>query len=152
VSTIADVAKAAGVSRATVSRAFGRPQLLKPETVAHVQRVAAELGYAPSRVARALSTGRFGNLALVVPDIANPFFPPLIRAVQGRADRAGFAIFLGDADEDPAREDVLLGQLAAQVDGFVLASSRMGEELIRAHAARRPLVLSTATCPASRGC
>lgn len=139
--TIGEVAAAAGVSRATVSRAFGRPQMLRPETVQRVRDVARQLGYVPNRVAQALSTGRFGNLALVVPDIANPFFPPMIRAVQGRADLAGFAVFLGDADEDPAREDVLLGQLATQVEGFVLASSRMTDERIRAHAARRPLVL-----------
>ncbi|SCF47697.1 transcriptional regulator, LacI family [Micromonospora matsumotoense] len=139
--TIGEVAAAAGVSRATVSRAFGRPQMLRPETVERVQEAARHLGYVPNRVARALSTGRFGNLALVVPDIANPFFPPMIRAVQGRADRAGFAVFLGDADEDPAREEVLLRQLSTQVEGFVLASSRLTDERIRAHAERRPLVL-----------
>ena len=65
----------------------------------------------------------------------------MIRAVQGRADRAGFAVFLGDADEDPAREEILLRQLPTQVEGFVLASSRLTDERIRAHAERRPLVL-----------
>ncbi len=145
--TIGDVAAAAGVSRATVSRAFGRPRMLRPETVEHVRGVAARLGYTPNRVAQALSTGRFGNLAVVVPDIANPFFPPLIRAAQGRADQAGFAVFLGDADEDPDREDVLLRQLGTQVEGFVLASSRMTGEQIREHAARRPLVLVNRDVP-----
>jgi LacI family transcriptional regulator len=146
-STIGDVAAAAGVSRATVSRAFGRPRMLRPETVEHVRAVAARLGYTPNRVAQALSTGRFGNLAVVVPDIANPFFPPLIRAAQGRADRAGYAVFLGDADEDPEREDVLLRQLGTQVEGFVLASSRMTDEQIRGHAERRPLVLVNRDVP-----
>jgi LacI family transcriptional regulator, galactose operon repressor len=139
--TIGDVAAAAGVSRATVSRAFGRPQMLRPETVAHVLEVAGRLGYTPNRVAQALSTGRVGNLAVVVPDIANPFFPPLIRAAQRRAYLAGFAVFLGDSDEDAEREDVLLRQLSAQVEGFVLVSSRMSEDRIRDHAERRPLVL-----------
>ena len=145
--TIGDVATAAGVSRATVSRAFGRPGMLRRETVEHVLAVAGKLGYTPNRVAQALSTGRFANLAVVVPDIANPFFPPLIRAAQGRADRAGFAVFLGDADEDPAREDVLLRQLGTQVEGFVLASSRMSDDRIHAHAARRPLVLVNRDVP-----
>jgi len=145
--TIGDVATAAGVSRATVSRAFGRPGMLRQETVEHVLTVAGRLGYTPNRVAQALSTGRFANLAVVVPDIANPFFPPLIRAAQGRADRAGFAVFLGDADEDPAREDVLLRQLGTQVEGFVLASSRMSDDRIHAHAARRPLVLVNRDVP-----
>ncbi|MET0422733.1 MAG: LacI family DNA-binding transcriptional regulator [Actinoplanes sp.] len=145
--TIGDVAAEAGVSRATVSRAFGRPRMLRPETVEHVLAVAGRLGYTPNRLARALSTGRFGNLAVVVPDIANPFFPPMIRAAQGRADRAGYAVFLGDADEDPAREDVLLRQLGSQVEGFVLASSRMTDEQIRGHAERRPLVLVNRDVP-----
>ncbi|MFC1411508.1 LacI family DNA-binding transcriptional regulator [Streptacidiphilus sp. N1-12] len=139
--TMGDVAAGAGVSRATVSRALSRPERLRPETVERVKQTAQELGYVLNPVAKALSTGRFGNLALVVPDIANPFFPPMIRAMEGLADRAGFSVFLGNADEDPAREHKLLGQLAKQVDGIVLASSRMTEELIREHAERRPLVL-----------
>ncbi|MFC1432544.1 LacI family DNA-binding transcriptional regulator [Streptacidiphilus sp. N1-3] len=139
--TMGDVAAGAGVSRATVSRALSRPERLRPETVERVKQAAQELGYVLNPVAKALSTGRFGNLALVVPDIANPFFPPMIRAMEGLADRAGFSVFLGNADEDPAREHKLLGQLAKQVDGIVLASSRMTEELIREHAERRPLVL-----------
>ena len=139
--TITQVASAAGVSRATVSRTFSRPELLTPETTDRVRAVAAQLGYVPNQVARALSTGRADNIALIVPDIANPFFPPLIRAAQARADEAGFAVFLGDSDENPEREDVLLTKMAPQVDGFVLASPRLDEQRIRAHAARRPLVL-----------
>jgi LacI family transcriptional regulator len=141
VATIEQVARAAGVSRSTVSRAFSRPGMLSPETVAHVMAVAAELSYAPNQVARALSTGRHGNIALIVPDVANPFFPPLIRAVEASADAAGLCVFLGDSDEDPGREDRLTGKLAAQVDGFVLASSRLTEDGIRFLRGRRPVVL-----------
>ena len=139
--TMGDVADRAGVSRATVSRALSRPDRLRPETVERVKQAAVELGYVLNPAAKALSTGRFGTLALVVPDIANPFFPPMIRAMEGFADCAGFSVFLGNADEDPAREHKLLGQLAKQVDGIVLASSRMTGEMIREHAERRPTVL-----------
>jgi LacI family transcriptional regulator len=139
--TISQVAKAAGVSRATVSRTFTRPELLSAETIKRVRAAAEKLGYVPNPVARALSTGRAGNIALIVPDIANPFFPPLIRAAQALADQAGYAVFLGDSDEQPEREDVLLTKMAAQVEGFILASPRLNEERVRAHAARRPLVL-----------
>src|SRR5690606_20676084 len=97
--TIRDVAAAAAVSRSTVSRAFTRPQLLSPETVRHVLAVAARLGYVGNQAARALSTGRFGNIAVVVPDIANPFFPPLVRSLQLAAEAADLAVFLGDSDE-----------------------------------------------------
>ena len=139
--TIGDVAAKAGVSRATVSRAFTRPNLLTPAVVEQVRRIADELGYVPNRIARALSTGRFGTLALLVPDIANPFFPPLIRAAQARADALGYAVFLGDSDETPDREDRLLAKLAPQVDGFVVASPRLDEERIRFHAGQKPTVL-----------
>lgn len=139
--TISQVAAAAGVSKSTVSRAFSRPEMITAETVAHVMEVATRLGYVPNHTARALSTGRAGTVAIVVPDIANPFFPPLIRGAQAAADQAGFSLLLGDSDEDPTREDVLVGKFGPQTDGIVLASSRMTEEQIRAHAERRPLVL-----------
>lgn len=139
--TINQVATAAGVSKSTVSRAFSRPEMITAETVAHVMEVATRLGYVPNHTARALSTGRAGTVAIVVPDIANPFFPPLIRGAQAAADQAGFSLLLGDSDEDPTREDVLVGKFGPQTDGIVLASSRMTEEQIRAHAKHRPLVL-----------
>ncbi len=91
--------------------------------------------------ARALSTGRHGNVALIVPDVANPFFPPLIRAAQIEADLSDFCVFLGNSDENPQQEDKLVGRFSGQVEGFVLASSRLSDERIRIHAARRPLVL-----------
>lgn len=139
--TIANVAALAGVSRATVSRAFGNPGVLRPDTVARVRAIAADLGYVPNPTAQALSTGRHGLLAMIVPDIANPFFPPMIGAAQGRAETAGLALLLGNTDEDPAREHTMVGRLTPQVDGFVLAASRMSQRQIRDLAARRPVVL-----------
>src|SRR4051794_4618673 len=139
--TIGDIAAAAQVSRSTVSRAFTRPQLLSPETVDHVRAVAVRLGYVGTQAARALSTGRFGNIAVVVPDIANPFFPPLVRSLQSAAETADLAVFLGDSDESAEREAKLIARLAPQVEGFVLASPRLSEELIRELAATRPVVL-----------
>jgi len=139
--TIAELASAVGVSQATASRALNRPELLSPATVARVREAALRLGYSPNRAARALSTGRHGNIALIVPDIANPFFPPLIRAAQLAAEAADFCVFLGDADETADREEVLAGKFAAQVDGFVLASPRSPAERIAALARRRPVVL-----------
>jgi LacI family transcriptional regulator len=139
--TISQVAKAAGVSRSSVSRAFSNPGMLGEQTVRHILNVAAGIGYAPNHTARALSTGRYGNVALIVPDIANPFFPPLIQAAQAEADGSDFCVFLGNSNEDPEREDRLLARFSGQVEGVVLVSSRLSEERIRGHAARRPLVL-----------
>jgi LacI family transcriptional regulator len=139
--TIDEVAAAAKVSRATVSRTFGRPDLVNRETVELVREVAARLGYVPNQTARALSTGRAGNIALVVPDITNPFFAALMRGAQAQARDQGYATFLGDSDEMPELEDLLLTKLSGQVEGFILASSRLPKERIREHAQRRPFVL-----------
>ncbi|HEX4764951.1 MAG TPA: LacI family DNA-binding transcriptional regulator [Lichenihabitans sp.] len=141
VPTIKQVAEAAGVSRATVSRAFGAPHLLSQATVEGVRAAAERLGYVPNQTARALSTGRAGNIALIVPDITNPFFAALMRGAQAQARDRGFATFLGDCDETPELEDVLMTKLASQVDGFVLVSPRLDRARIEAHLARRPLVL-----------
>jgi DNA-binding LacI/PurR family transcriptional regulator len=115
--------------------------MLKEETVNLVRSFATQLGYLPNPMARALSTGRQGNIAIVVPDIANPFFPPLLRAAQVAADTAGFSVFLGDSDEDAAREQRLVNKLAMQVEGFILASSRMQDKAILNLAQRQPVVL-----------
>lgn len=145
--TINDVATAAGISTSTVSRAFSRPQMLRPETVALVRKLADELGYQPNPAARALSTGRQGNIAIVLPDIANPFFPPLLRAAQAAADAAGYSVFLGDSDENPTRELRLVNKLAMQVEGFILASSRMTNKRILELAERQPVVLVNRDVP-----
>lgn len=139
--TLADVARAAGVSESTASRAFTRPTLIRNETVERIKHHASALGYTVDANARALSTGRTHNIALIVPDIANPFFPPLVREVESGAERADFAVFLGDSDEHARREKLLIERLAMQVDGFILASSRLPEEQVLELADRLPTVL-----------
>lgn len=145
--TISAVADAAKVSSATVSRAFSRPELLSRETVERVRSVAARLGYIPNHAARALSTGRAGNIALIVPDITNPFFAALMRGGQATAREHGYATFIGDSDETPELEDMLLTKLSAQVEGFIIASSRLRTKQILEHANRRPCVLVNRDIP-----
>ena len=145
--TIRDIAKAAGVSTSTVSRAFSHPEMLKQETVNQIRSIASQLRYVANPMARALSTGRQGNIAIVVPDIANPFFPPLLRAAQAAADSAGFSVFLGDSDEDASREQRLVDKLTMQVEGFILASSRMPDKKILELANRQPVVLINRDTP-----
>ena len=139
--TINQVAEAAGVTKSSVSRAYTRPEMLSEETVRKIFAAAERLGYVPNHTARALSTGRHGNIALIVPDVANPFFPPLIRAAQSEADRSDYCVFLGNSDEKPKQEDKLIGRFGGQVEGFLLVSSRLSDEQIVDHAARRPVVL-----------
>lgn len=129
--TIIEVARRADVAPSTVSRAFNKPRLLKSETVRHVLAVAAELGYEPNLHARALSTGKSGMFGLVVPDITNPFFAPLIRAAQRAAESEDLDILVVESDSDPEREWRLVRRLMPRVAGLVLASSRLPEKKAR---------------------
>ncbi len=140
--TLRDVARAAGVSPATASRALSAPDLVAPERRELVQRVARELGYRPNRAARELITGRTGHLCLVVPDLENPFFSAVAKAVQARARTTGHAVVVADAEEDPQLEAELVAQLGAQADGVLLCSPRMSaDDLADVAAGDRPVLL-----------
>lgn len=139
--TIKDVARAAGVSPATVSRALATPEQVREPTRTRVQQAARELGYSPNRAARGLITGRTGNIGLLVPDLANPFFPGVVKGMQARARESDYHVFLADTDEDPTVEADLVRALSKQVDGIVLCSPRMAEDDLRALAGVTPLVL-----------
>jgi LacI family transcriptional regulator len=139
--TIRDVARAAGVSPSTVSRALSMSELVNQATRERVQQAADRLGYRPNRAARGLITGRTGNLGLIVPDLANPFFPSIVKGIQARARQLDYAVFLADADEDRDAEPRLVRALAKQVDGMVLCSPRMTEEDLRAVSAETTVVM-----------
>jgi DNA-binding LacI/PurR family transcriptional regulator len=141
VPTIADVAARAGVSKATVSRVFSRPEAVRPETRDRVLATARELSFRPSRIARSLAIGRTGSIGLVVPDIANPYFGPVIKAVQREARRADLTVLTADSDEFDADEFAVSANLAQQADGLVLFSPRMPEESILELAGRLPVVV-----------
>lgn len=128
--TIRDVAKASGVHVSTVSRAFSAPHLVNPETRTRVLAVAEDLGYRPNRAAQALTTGRTYNLGLIVADIANPFFPPLIKAAQAQARARDYYVFVADTDENPQAEEELIQTLSKQVDGVLLCSPRLANKTI----------------------
>jgi LacI family transcriptional regulator len=145
--TIHEVAEAAGTSISTVSRAFHMPDLVRPRTRERVLATAARLGYAPNRAARGLITGRTGNLGLIVPDIANPFFPALVKAAQARARARDYSVFLADTEEDPETEAQLIRAMAKQVDGVIACSPRMSESRLRELADVTSLVLVNRRSP-----
>ncbi|TNC26563.1 LacI family DNA-binding transcriptional regulator [Amycolatopsis alkalitolerans] len=129
--TLGAVAKQAGVSVSTASRAFNEPGRLSPSTVERVVAAARELGYQPNHAARALATGRRGSIALVVPDVANPVFASFVKAAQAQGWQQRQAVLLADTDESPELERRLIARLLPQVDGIVLCSSRLElEELV----------------------
>ncbi|MGX6600568.1 LacI family DNA-binding transcriptional regulator [Micromonosporaceae bacterium Da 78-11] len=139
--TIYDVARAAGVAASTVSRAFARPGRVNADTAARIRQTAADLGYRVNPLARALPTGRTWMIALVVSDVANPFYSEIIRGAQAAASEAGYTILLADAQESGAREREALDRATATVEGIVLATSRMSDSAIRMTGKQRPVIV-----------
>ena len=130
--TVHDVARAAGVSISTVSRALASPERVAADTRDRVTRAAAELGYRPNHAASGLRMGRTQAVGLLVPDLENPYFATVTKAVQARARAEGYEVFVADSDEDADMEAELIGALAARTDGVLVASPRSGEAELRA--------------------
>ncbi|WP_243716644.1 LacI family DNA-binding transcriptional regulator [Actinomadura sp. KC345] len=139
--TIYDVAKEAGVSPSTVSRAMSNPGRVNATTAARVADVAARLGYRTNTLARALPSGRTDTLALFVSDITNPHFFGVIRGAEHQARAAGCTLIVGDTEESPEVEARNIERLGPSVDGFVIAASRMSDEEITGLSAGHRLVL-----------
>ncbi|WP_049568644.1 LacI family DNA-binding transcriptional regulator [Streptomyces sp. SBT349] len=139
--TLDDVARLAGVSKSTASRALGRPALVAPETALRVRRIAEQLGFVPNRAASALARGRTGVVAVVVPTLENAFFPPIVGGAQQRAAESGLQLTVVvnglEFDEDVAA----LAQLSAQVDGFLLTAPRGSDTQVSASCGLKPTVL-----------
>jgi LacI family transcriptional regulator len=121
--TIREVADAAGVSTATVSRALSGVQTVDPELVERVRQSADRLGYRANRVARALRRQSTQTVGLVVPDITDPFYPAVVRAIERELRRAGLSLLLCDSGNDPEVEAELLRNLYDhQVDGLLVSA------------------------------
>ena len=148
--TIKDVARRSGVSPMTVSRVINESERVRPETRRRVERAIAELGYVPSRLARGLSRQRTGTLAVIVPDVANPFFTMVVRAAEEAARRAGYRVILCDTRADLGVErDVVEELIAHRVEGIVIApvSDRSSAQLRRLDRFGVPCVLVDRTVP-----
>lgn len=139
--TIYDVARAAGVSPSTVSRAFSRPGRVKAETAERIRAVAAELGYRTRPLGRVAQGGQTSMIALVIADSTNPFHFEIIRGAQAAAAEAGYTLLLADAQESDRLERQALERTLPAVEGIVLASSRMSDSAIRMIAKQRPMVV-----------
>ena len=151
--TMRDVAKAAGVHPGTVSRTLNpqtRP-LVNERTAAVVERAARRLGYSPNPIARSLKTRRSYSIGVLIPDLTNPLFPPLIRGMEAVWDGAGYTTLVASTDGDPDRERQRLEILVArQVDGFVIATaSRHDPVVTEMMAAGRAVVLVNRTIEGS---
>ncbi len=123
--TIDDVAARPGVHKATVSRALNARtrRQVSAETVARVEAAAQELGYVANAMARGLRTSSSMTIGVIIPDLTNPFFPPIIRGIENYLQPRGYTALLANTDGSPGTEraalDLLLGR---RVDGLIVAS------------------------------
>lgn len=129
--TIADVAGRAGVHMATVSRALNErtQHQVSAETVKKVKRAARELGYRPDVVARSLRTSSTKTIGVIIPDLMNPIFPPLVRGVEDFLQPRGYTALIANTDGvDGAESSVFDSLLQRRVDGFILATGRLDDQ------------------------
>ncbi|MES2170290.1 MAG: LacI family DNA-binding transcriptional regulator [Actinomycetota bacterium] len=139
---ISDVAREAGVSEATVSRALNNHPTVGPEFVKRVRAAADRLGYRPNGIARSLRRQTTNVLALIITDVSNPFFTAITRGVEDVAQLGGYSVLLCNSDEDSAKEATYLDVAAQQqVAGVILAPHQAGSDVSRLSAASIPIVV-----------
>lgn len=142
---IYSVAKQARVSVATVSAVVNKSAYVSPQLRARVEAAILKLGYQPNLMARSLAVRKSHMLGMIVPDIANPFWPEVVRGAEDRAHELGYTLLLSNSDDEAAKEELYLRLfLAKRVDGIILAKApgAMRVELTTGlRAARIPLTL-----------
>lgn len=131
--TLRDVAERVGVHSSTVSRVLNpktRPMVSKP-VAERVLETAKEMGYRANPFAYSLKTNRSFTVGVLIPDITNPLFPPIIRGIERVLGPAGYTTILADSDEDPDIEQGILDRMRArQVDGLILATAHRADHVV----------------------
>jgi LacI family transcriptional regulator len=126
--TLADIARALGVSKMTVSRAINNHPEISPETRARILDTAQRMNYRPNQFARALTTNRSYLLGVIVPDLMHSYFAEICRGVEAIAKPLGYQNLICSTDEDVANEESEVEALLPRTDGLILASSASLEE------------------------
>jgi LacI family transcriptional regulator, repressor for deo operon, udp, cdd, tsx, nupC, and nupG len=139
--TIRDVAVRAGVATSTVSRALSDPGRVHPVTRERVLEAARDLGYHLKPVRSPESEQPQKCIALLIPDIANPYYAEITRGTQVQLGAAGFLQVLADTEESAVVEAAALRQVGRLTDGVLLAATRLSDAQLRAAAPGTPLVL-----------
>ncbi|WP_431274538.1 LacI family DNA-binding transcriptional regulator [Variovorax ureilyticus] len=130
--TIRDVAQAAGVHVSTVSRALNPDKrgLISAEVLRVVEEAAQRLGYRPNRAASALRTGRTQTIGVLLPDITNPVFPPILQGIEASAAARGFFVFVANVADHVLAQPIVERMLAQRVDGLVMAIATRDDPLV----------------------
>jgi LacI family transcriptional regulator len=125
--TLRDVADRAGVHTSTASRAINEHtrSLVDSQTVERVLVAAKELGYRPNSLARGLKTNRTFTVGMLLPDLTNPLFPPIVRGIEDALGEADYTVILANTDNDEDKErTVLHAMLSRSIDGLILATAQ----------------------------
>ena len=126
--TLADIARALGVSKMTVSRAINNHPEISAETRARILDAAQRMNYRPNQFARALTTNRSYLLGVVVPDLMHSYFAEICRGIESVAKPLGYQNLICSTDEDAASEEDEIGALLPRTDGLIVASSALPTE------------------------
>lgn len=147
--TIYDVARDAGVAASTVSRAYARPGRVNAETAQRIFRAAERLGYRSDRLDGQQPGDRAVReaIGLVIADVTNPFYGDIIKGAYEAAREAGYQLILSHTNESPEVERETIERELNQVDGIVIASSRMTDSALRMMAKQKPMVLLNRIIP-----
>jgi LacI family transcriptional regulator len=127
--TLADIARALGVSKMTVSRAINNHPEISPETRVRILEAAQRMNYRPNQFARALTTNRSFLLGVVVPDLMHSYFAEICRGIETIAKPLGYQNLICSTDEDAANEKAEIEALLPRTDGLILASAASPDEL-----------------------
>jgi DNA-binding LacI/PurR family transcriptional regulator len=143
--TLREVARLAGVTTATVSNVLRNPQKVRPATLQKVQLAIASTGYRPNLMARALAEGKSSMVALVLPDINNPFYPEFVRVAERVARQRSYFLMVCNTDERPDIGRAYLHQIAGTLaDGVLVLHTGISAKDINALKTRRsPIVLAS---------
>src|SRR6516164_195961 len=131
--TLKEVAERAGVHASTVSRALNPAtrSMVVEAVVERVMKAAADLGYRPDPVAASLRTGRSKLIGILLPDIANPVFAPILSGASERLSSQGYSVIVADVGNDETRQlDLAAGLVARRVDGLILATVSRDDPLV----------------------
>lgn len=131
--TIQDVARHLGVNASTVSRALNPETqgMVKAVTVRRVREAAERLDYQPNRMAYALKKQQSRTIGILVPDLMNPLFPPIIRGIEGPLEAAGYTPVIANTDNDEKRKRDAVASMRGQfVDGLIMAASTLKDPVV----------------------